>query len=537
MAVTETPAETVAAASATAEAAPRTQPSGLAALLGSGDHKTIGRLYLFFSLAFGLLIVGLGEAFAIESIQPDTLDVFTGDTAFQLFTLTRIGTIFLLAIPMVIGVAMVVVPLQVGARSVAFPRLAAASFWGWLIGSALFLSSYAMNGGPGGGSEQGVNLWIASMGMIIVSVLAAALCLATTVLALRTTGLSLDRLPLFSWSVAVAAIMWLLTLPVAFGLLVIMYVDHRHAGGLFVGAPSVLYQNFFWLFRNPQIYVVAIPVVGFFLDVLATASGARMKMRAVAVGAVAAFGTFSFGAFLVVDSDVVLESPIVMVLGLVAILPLLAVLAVAGDLFRRGTFKLSAPVLYAVAAYLVLLLGVAAGALASIRGVLDVPEGDVLSNNIFFLGISHAVVLSAVIASLGGIHFWATKVGRQPATDKIGMLAPLVLLLGAVLTVFPDLLAGLTGEGPELSGYYTGGIEGVNAVAAAGIGLVAIGVALSIISFLPLFKATEDDVPADPWGGQSLEWLTASPPPVGNFAEELAPVTSAEPLIDLREEK
>src|SRR5690606_8630418 len=153
------------------------------------------------------------------------------------------------------------------------------SFWGWLIGSALLIASYLMNGGPGGGDAEGVNLWIASMGLIIVSVLAAALCLATTVLALRTTGLALHRLPMFAWSVAVASIMWLLTLPVAFGLLVLMYVDHRHAGAISFGAPSMLYANLLWIFRNPQIYVIAIPVIGFFLDVLATASGARMKLR------------------------------------------------------------------------------------------------------------------------------------------------------------------------------------------------------------------------------------------------------------------
>ena len=153
MAVTETPPETTDAASETGGPAPRPQPTGLAAVLGTGDHKVIGRIYIVASLLFGALIIGLGEALAIESIEPETNDIFPSDTVFQAFTLQRLGGIFLLALPLVIGVAMVVVPLQVGSRTIAFPRAAAASLWGWLLGSALLIASYLANGGPARGSN------------------------------------------------------------------------------------------------------------------------------------------------------------------------------------------------------------------------------------------------------------------------------------------------------------------------------------------------------------------------------------------------
>ena len=156
MAVTETPPETVDAASAAATSPTPTQPTGLAAVLGSGDHKVIGRLYIVSALVLGLVVVGLGEAFALEGIAPKTLDIFPSDSVFQLFTLARVGSIFFLALPLTIGVAMVVVPLQVGSRTIAFPRAAAASYWGWLLGSGLLIGSYAMNGGPLGGSSEGV---------------------------------------------------------------------------------------------------------------------------------------------------------------------------------------------------------------------------------------------------------------------------------------------------------------------------------------------------------------------------------------------
>ncbi|MCB0964878.1 MAG: cbb3-type cytochrome c oxidase subunit I [Acidimicrobiales bacterium] len=537
MAVTETPPETTDAASETGGPAPRPQPTGLAAVLGTGDHKVIGRIYIVASLLFGALIIGLGEALAIESIEPETNDIFPSDTVFQAFTLQRLGGIFLLALPLVIGVAMVVVPLQVGSRTIAFPRAAAASLWGWLLGSALLIASYLANGGPGGGSAEGVDLWIASMALILVSLMVAAVCLATTVFALRTTGLSLGRLPLYAWSVLTASILWLVTLPVLFGLLVLAYVDHRHAGGIGPGDPGALYGATTWMLRNPAIYIVAIPVLGFVGDVLATTSGARLKMRPVALGAIAAFATFSFGAFLVVADEAALESPLVVVLGLVAVLPVLALAATVADTFRTGSFKLNASVAYALGSFAVLLVAVLGGAVASIPGVLDAPDGGTISNNIAFMGVAHAAIIATVIAALGGLTWWATKVGRQPAQEGAAMLAAVVLTVGGILTVVGDMVAGVIGEGAELVADYTGGTTPLNVLTAVGIGIVILGVLVALASLRPLLRRSDDEVPADPWEGQSLEWLAPSPPPLANFDGELAVVGSAEPLIDLREEK
>lgn len=530
MAVIETPPETVAAASEQAPDTARPQPTGLAAVLGSGDHKVIGRLYVATSLLLGLLVVVLGEAFAVEALAGETLDVFAADTVFQFFTLFRVGTVFLLAMPLVIGLALIVVPLQVGARSVAFPRAAAASYWGWLTGASLLLASYAMNGGPGGGSEAGVNLWIAALGLIVISVLLASVSLATTVLALRHTGLSLSRVPLFAWSVAIAAILWVLTLPVLLGLLALVYVDHRHGGSSY-GSNAEIYQRILWVLRNPQIYVVAIPVLGFAADVLSTTARARIAPRSAAQGAIAAFGVFSFGAFLAGTAGN--TSPygtwVVIAIGLGAVLPVLAILGLAADLFRRGSFRLNAGALYAVSALLLLLLGVGTGALGSF------PRFET-TNTIFDLGVTHAVVLAAVVASLGGLHWWATKVGRQAATEGLGRLAPLVLLVGALAVVIPDLVSALAGDATEKRLDWTGGIEGLNVIVVIGLAVFALGMVLAVASLLPLLKAGTD-VPADPWEGQSLEWLAPSPPPFDNFATELPVVTSAEPLTDQREEK
>ncbi len=530
MAVIDTPPETVHAASESATVIPRAQPTGLAGVLGSGDHKVLGRLFIITSLLFGLAVVALGQGFAVEGLAPKTLDVFSADTVFQFFTFFRVATVFLLALPLVIGVAFVVVPLQVGAPALAFPRAAAASFWGWLLGSGLLIASYAMNGGPGGGSTKGVNLWIAALALVVGAIVLAAVSLATTVFALRTPGLTLDRAPLFAWSVLVASIMWLVTLPVLFGLLVLMYVDHRHGGTSF-GANAGLYSRLLWVFRNPQIYTVAIPVLGFAADVLATTARTRIAPRFAAQGAIGAFGIVGFGSFFVAatpDSGAY-DAAIVMVIGLAAVLPVLAIGGLAGDLFRRGSFRLTAGALYAVSSVLILLLGVAAGALGSL------PRLDT-AGTVFDLGVTNGVVLASIIASLGAVHWWATKIGRQPANESIGRLAPLVLLLGSAAVVIPDLISGLAGDGAETRLDWTGGIQGLNVIVVVGAALVGLGLLAAMVSLLPILKAGTD-VEADPWEGQTLEWLAPSPPPLANFVAPLPVVMSAEPLLDLREEK
>lgn len=528
MAVIETPPETVAAASASAPGALRAQPTGLAAVLGSGDHKVIGRLYIVTALIYGLVVLTIGGLLGFESTDPGAINVFSSSSVFQFFTLYRVGTVFLLAMPLVVGVAMVVVPLQVGARAIAFPRAAAASYWGWLMGSILLVASYALNGGPGGGRSSAVNLFLASLGLIVVSILVAAICLATTVIALRHTGMSLARTPLFAWSVAVASILWLLTLPVVAGLLVLLYVDHRH-GQAVLGGNAAIYPRLLWVFRNPQIFTLAIPVLGFAGDALATTAKARMAPRTVAIGAIGLFGAMSFGAFLAGADPSTNDSLVVVAMSLIAVVPVLALLGVVGDVVRRGQFRVTAGALYAISALLVLLVGTVAAAIGSFP-TFETP------GTIFDLGVSHAVVLSSLIASLGGIQWWSTKIGGQQANEALGRVAPLVLLVGSLAVVVADLVSGLFGEGQELHPDWTGGMESMNWVLLIGVGVVALGLLTSLGAVLPALRPGTD-VPADPWEGQTLEWLAPSPPPLDNFTGELAPVTSAEPLVDLRQEK
>jgi cytochrome c oxidase subunit 1 len=201
MAVTESPPEVV----TTDAAAPvRTHSTGLAKLLGSGDHKVIGRAFIVTSLLFGLAAIVTGQLVAVENVDTSRLNILSADTEFQVFTFHSVSATFLFLLPLMLGLAYVVVPLQVGASTIAFPRAAAASFWAWLIAGALVVTSYLINGGPGGGRTRGVDLWIVALAAVLAALLLGAACLVTTVFGLRAPGMSLGRVPMFAWSMLVA---------------------------------------------------------------------------------------------------------------------------------------------------------------------------------------------------------------------------------------------------------------------------------------------------------------------------------------------
>ena len=164
---------------------PRPAPRGVAGALGTADHKVVGRLYLAVALVLLGASLVLAVLVGVEGMDLGSLNVLSSETFFQIYTLSRVGIVFLGLLPALLGLAIYVVPLQVGASAVAFPRTAAASFWGWLLGSGLLVGGYAINGGPGGGRVEGVLLSYAAWIMVIISLLAGVVCVVTTVLSLR----------------------------------------------------------------------------------------------------------------------------------------------------------------------------------------------------------------------------------------------------------------------------------------------------------------------------------------------------------------
>lgn len=512
--------ETEPAADDAGTEAPDAEFGDLATIVGSGDHVRIGRLFIGGSFIGLIASLFVGLLLDIERITPTDVDVLDADVLVQLASAHRFGLVLLFAVPALIGLALVVVPLQVGASTVAFGRAANFAFWTWALGSALWIAGYLVGGGPGGSDLRGTDLWLLATIVVLASLCLAAICIITTVLALRTTGMTLPRVPLFSFSMLVAGSIWVLTFPVAIGNLLIIYIDHRYGQALF-GINEAIVPQLVWLVGQPQIYVIAIPLLGIIGDVVPVFAGARQRMYAVSMGAIGAFGALSIGAWaqfgvpgLPIDEGDVLgivDDPLYVAMGILAIAPVLVVLGLGGDTLRSGKPRVASPLIGALLTGLLLLL-------ATVAGALYVIEPLELFGTTAFLGQFLLTVGAVVVGVTTGLWYWATKVVGRPLAEGLGRTMPLVLFIGAVVAGAAFVAAGFLDE-PDavVMAEAPDGIEALNVVGTIGVGILLLGSVGVLVGLIG--RRGDDDVPDDPWDGHTLEWATASPPARGNFAE------------------
>jgi len=524
MAVTEAAEPQAAAAAAGTDADDAVEVGGLAGLLGSADHLVIGRLFVATSLL--LLIVGrvAGLLVDVERVDTSSLSILD-EHAGQVFSLHLVVDLLLFLVPAFLGIAIAIVPLQIGASTVAFPRAVAASYWAWLLSSGVLLAGYLVDGGPAGvGTDRdGVLLWIVGLGGALGALLVATVCLLTTVLTLRTAGMSLDRVPMFTWTSFVAGVVWLVSLPVAVAVLVLNYLDVRYGAG--VGVDSQLW----WVFGAPQVFAFALPALGLLLDAVPVAAGARLRSRGVLLAAVVVAGLLTFGAdLLAAGEDPSILGDALYVGGSIALLlPLLVIAGGVAEAARRGTLALSSPVVFG---FLSLLLLLAAAVVNAVR-VIDSLD---LIGTSADAAVRELVVVAGLLGVAGAAHYWATKLFGTQLKEGLGRLAALVVFVGGLAVGVPDLISGFLDQPDGIAELASveDGVEALNVVTALGGLVVLAGVALVIANLLT--GRSDGEVPADPWDGHTLEWATASPPILGAQGP-IEAVTSATPLLDTKE--
>ncbi len=511
-------------------------PAPIVSLFGTGDHKIMGRLFMSFGMIFGMLSMALLAATAVS--QNRTITFIKSDWVSQISTLSRVGLVFFFLIPFFLGLAIYIVPLQVGAATIAFPRAVAASFWTWLVSTGMAIVAWMANGGPAGGSAQMVDLSFFATGVAIVALLVTSMCVATTVITFRTAGMGLDRVPFFSWSMVVATGIWLLTLPVLVGHLVLIYVDHHYGvdGGSQFGKATTQWQIVSWAFAAPQVFAYAIPALGITADAVTTLGKARMPQRGIVLTALGAFGALSFGAWVQPALyPKVYNNWTFVVWSVALVLPVLLFIGGITGAMRKGKPSVAAPVIGGLASIIGLLLGAVGAALFAVRPLklheaaneyAPVVQG--LQTGHWYqpaaqVGVFGIVVISAAIAGVAGLAYWGAKITGKPFSNGAASLAVPLLLLGAVLYGAP--LVGIARVTDESL------VNTLSLVSAAGAVFALLGlvvVSLGVVGSL----AGKADVAKDPWNvGQTLEWDTTSPPERGNFAT-LPVVTSAEPLLD-----
>ena len=501
----------------------------------TADHKKIGRLFVGTSLLLLLGVATIGLLLAIERIDA-TDDLIDAGAMPQLFSLFRLVLTFGVVVPLGLGLTIAVVPLQLGARALAFPRVAAAGFWAWLFGMGLMIGSIVANGGPGGGNEDMVQLFLVSMALAVVGLVAAAGSLATSVLTTRAPGMNMRRVPLFSWSALVYSLGLLLALPVLLGVLILLYIDHNYGRTTFGGNTGIAE----WLSvsaSQPATFLYAVPAFGLLLDSVATATRKRLPVRGVGLIGVGLVGTAFLAGVAQVQAGL---SPDIVDMQTNDALREIVPFAILNGL----------PLLGGVVVMLVLLLALtgrprvqsplvfsffgAGMVFVGLLGNVVYHVGDArVANTVFEEGAWIYVCYGTVLALLGGIVHWGPKLWGRVIPDK--QVLPLALLgvLATVLASLPYYIAGFADQPAGATTFsYSGPQELWNTLVAVGHGLML----LTVVAFVGLASksfTTGDHAGDDPWDGQTLEWATSSPAPADNFAD-VHIISSSEPLLDLK---
>ncbi|MFM7537125.1 MAG: cbb3-type cytochrome c oxidase subunit I [Acidimicrobiales bacterium] len=513
MTVTEARPEAADAVIAAARLEPVPATGGIVGWLTTADHKRIGLLYIGFGI-FG--IAGSLVLSALASISVAAESNYLGDALVQVSNLGTIGLVFTGVVPTLLGLGLAIVPLQIGARAIAFPRAAALSLWGWLVGTVLMVASFVANGGPGGGKGRAVDLFLLAFGLVIVSLLLAALSLVTTLLGLRTAGMSLARTPMFAWSWFVTGAMLLVTLPLLVGVVIYLYFDHRYGRQIFGGNDGIVRYTG-WAFRQPVSLLYALPVLGILADAVATATRQRQALAGVVRGGIGFAGIVAFGALNTAFDPRVTSRVVFIAVSVVAAAPVLVVLALALRNLAAGKPRLTAGFAVSVLGGLLLLGAAAVGILYPIER-LD------LVGTPFEAGQLHLALAAGIVGAIAGAAYWLPKLtGRVvPTGPAIGL--GLLAALGGLLT----------GVGPIIVGFSSSSTQAGYGILAAGAFLAALAVAAFGLLALRSARAGAS-AGDDPFDGLTLEWATTSPPPPGNFAGELGAVQSAQPLLDRKE--
>ena len=516
-----------------------------AAVLTTSDHKTIGKLLVGGSLLGLLAVATVGVILGIERVDGDAA-LFDVDDHSQLFAAFRVGLVEGAVLPLLLGIGVFVVPLQVGARSLAFPRLAAAGLWSWFAGLVLVIVALAFNGGPLGGDPKMVELYLGGNVLVLAGLTAVAATIATTVLTTRAPGMRLHRAPLFSWAALVGSIALVLVLPVAIGSNILHFVDYRYGGAAF-GGSSGIWPWTSYLYTGPVLGVTAVFAAGYVADVVAVTFRKRFPHRAVALIGIGLIGTAAYAGIGQQDvialpgtgSEVRLENfatkaGFLAVWAMFTLLPVLGVVIVMGigallakpDKSAAQRPNLNAPFVFGFFGLGLAVVGMLGAATA---GIEDLG----LEGTVFEEGAAVATIYGAVLAGLGAAAYWFAKAsGRQLPALQVGGLATLGALGGALASV-PYLVAGFLDQPANSASWDNEGPgELLNALVVAGH--AAVGVTVLAFGGLVVKSWTSgEDAGDDPWPGQTLEWATTSPAPSDNFVTTPT-VMSPEPLLDLR---
>lgn len=496
-------------------------------LFGAGDHKAVGRLWLVCSTLFLLGGGVVSLLAAIEHVDLGGLSLSPDAAAFaQLWSLGRELLILGGVVPLFVGLAVYVVPLQVGSPSLAFPRGAAAAFWIWLMATILLIVSYGAGGGPGGWSTDHVLMWSVSLGFMVLALVWSMVCIATTVLGARAPGMDLEQVPVSSWGFLVFSLGGLFSLPVVIAQLVLGYLDVKYNYLADEGSRTALVGIVDSFTFAPGAYWLCVPSLAIAVEVIGVHTGRPIRFHRSVLVLLGLLGIVSFGvdvfSFASRGRVIAFDNGVMVVALIVAVLPILATLGLAGDSLKKGSFKVRTPLVAGLLSGLLLLVAAVVAILGVIwpvaRFIEETFDTDVnldssldLASTAFHDGIRGLVIGAAVLGGIAGVHHWAHTVWGRSLDDRLGLLSALSAAGGAVALGVGGVVAGLLGETrlPLIDTEIAGGVEALNGVSVLGAGLLTFA---ALLFFASLAKAAAGRGSSnEPWRGLTLEWAASSP--------------------------
>ncbi len=519
--------------------------NGLLSWLATTDHKRIGILYILATLGFFFVAGVLGLIIRTQLAQAN-LHLVGAHAYNAIFTLHGTAMIFLFVAPFGFGLANYLVPLQIGAPDMAFPRLNAYSFWLFLFGGiSVFAGATTATGAAAAGWTayaplstlkvgfgSGQDLWIIGVTLVSVSSILTAVNFMTTIFIYRTPGMTMWRIPIFTWEIVGTSLLVLMAFPMLTAVLMMLLVD-RHFGGHFfdptAGGSAILYQHLFWFFGHPEVYVMILPYFGVVTEIIAVFSRKPVFGYTGLVLATFAIAGLSMGVWAhhMFTTGAVVDPFFSAVSFLIAVPTGVKFFNWIGTMWQ-GQLTFPPPMLFAIGFLLNFLIG-------GVTGVMIAsPPIDFQARDSYFLVAHFHYVLGggSLFAIFAAIYFWFPKMFGYMLDDRLGTWNFWLLFAGFNVTFFPMHFLGVMGmvrriyTYPDLPGWSV-----LNGIATAGAAIQAVGVFVFIAN---LYVSNWKHVRAgdNPWDAYSLEWATTSPPPELNF-NKIPPVRSERPTFDL----
>jgi cytochrome c oxidase subunit I+III len=507
-------------------------PPGLLGFFTAVNHRVVGLRFMVTAFIFFLLAGLLAVAVRLQLSLP-MLGVLSPDAYNQAFTMHGSAMMFLFVVPFVEGLAIYLIPLMIGAREMAFPRLNAFGYWVFLVAGVSLFGAYLGGVAPDSGwynyppltgrafrPGASIDFWVTMITFLEVSALVAAVEIIATILKHRTPGLALHRLPIFVWAMFVTALMIVFAMPALVLASLMLGLDRwtgTHFFNVLAGGDPILWQHLFWFFGHPDVYIMLLPAVGVVSMIIPAFARRPLAAYTLVVTSIVIIGLLSFGVWVhhmyTVGLAVVGLNFFAAASMLITIPSAIQILSWITTIWLGRLGRLTSAMLFSVGFIILFILGGITGIM-----IAAVPFNWQVHDTYFIVAHFHFTLVGGVIFPIfAAIYFWFPKVTGRMLNERLGRWHFWLFLTGFNMTFLLMHLTGLQGMPRRVYTYLPGlGWDWLNMLSTAGALVMGVAVVLFVWNLVTSWRSGPE-AGRDPWGGETLEWATASPPPNYNF--------------------